>query len=78
MKFTIPSTIILLLHLRPIGHLARVVAETTVAKGDLSGLRLQLVASSGAALSVLLVATTLSVYKPQGMTSYGRRRLARP
>src|SRR5712692_4662848 len=27
---TIPSTILLLVHLRPIGHLARVVAETTL------------------------------------------------
>ena len=71
---TIPSTLILLVHMRPIGHLARVVAETTLARGDLHGMRLQLVASSGAALLVLLVATTLSVYKPRGLTPYGRRK----
>jgi hypothetical protein len=29
---------------------------------------------SGAALLALLVTTTLSVYKPRGMTRYGRRR----
>jgi hypothetical protein len=29
----------------------------------------------GAALVLLLVATTLSVYKPRGLTGYGRRRL---
>src|SRR5687767_5785950 len=34
---TIPSTIILLLHMKPIGHMARVVAETTLARGELSG-----------------------------------------
>jgi amino acid transporter len=39
---------------------------------DLRQLRLQLVADAGAALMALLVATTLSVYKPWGLTSYGR------
>ena len=29
---------------------------------------------AGAALVVLFVATTLSVYKPRGLTPYGRRR----
>ncbi len=71
---TIPSTLILLLHMHPIGHLARVVAETTLSSGDLSGLRIQLVANAGAALLVLLVATALSIYKPRGMTRYGRRK----
>lgn len=71
---TVPSTLILLLHMKPIGHLARVVAETTLARGDLSGMRIQLVASAGAALLVLLVATVLSIYKPRGMTQYGRRK----
>lgn len=71
---TILATILLLLHMRPIGHLARVVAETTLSRGDLAGMRLQLVANAGAALVALLVNTTLSVYKPRGMTRYGRRK----
>ncbi len=75
---TIPSTIILLLHMQPIGHLARVVAETTLSRGELSGLRIQLVANAGAALLVLLVATTLSIYKPRGMIRYGRRKQREP
>jgi hypothetical protein len=70
---TVPSTAILLLHLRPIGHLAKVVTARTLLSGDLSGLRIQLVANAGAALLVLLVATALSVYKPPGMTRYGQR-----
>jgi hypothetical protein len=37
-------------------------------------MRIQLVANAGAALLVLLVATTLSVFKPRGMTRYGRRK----
>ena len=70
----IVATIFLLLHMQPVGHLARVVAETTLARGDLAGLRIQLVANSGAAVLVLLIATALSIYKPQGMTPYGRRQ----
>lgn len=72
---TIPSTILLLLHLNPIGHLARVVAEASLASGELRGMRIQLVANAGAASVVLLVATALSVYKPRGLTSYGRRKM---
>jgi hypothetical protein len=71
---TIPATILLLVHMQPIGHLAGVVAETTLARGELAGLRVQLVADAGAALLALLVATTLSVYKPWGRTRYGRRK----
>jgi hypothetical protein len=71
---TIPATLLLLLHMQPVGHLARVVEETTLASGDLAGLRIQLAADAGAAILVLLVATALSVYKPRGLTSYGRRK----
>jgi hypothetical protein len=70
---TIPATVLLLVHMRPIGHLARVVEETTLAGGELAGLRIQLVADAGAALVVLLAATVLSVYKPRGLTPYGKR-----
>ena len=45
-----------------------------MSSADLRGLRIQLVADAGAALLVLLVATTLAVYKPRGMTPYGRRK----
>jgi hypothetical protein len=71
---TILATIVLLVHMQPIGHIADVVAQATVAGGELRGLRIQLVADAGAALAVLLVATALSVYKPRGMTPYGRHR----
>jgi hypothetical protein len=69
---TIPCTLILLLHMQPIGLLARVAAETTLSSGDLTRLRIQLAADAGAALIVLLVATTLSVYKPQGIRQLRR------
>jgi hypothetical protein len=71
---TIPASIVLLLHMQPIGRIAGVAAETTLSSADLGGLRIQLVANAGAALLVLLVATTLSVYKPRGRTRYGRRK----
>ena len=72
---TIPASVVLLLHMQPIGRIAGVAADSTLSSADLRGLRIQLVANAGAALFVLLVATTLSVYKPPGRTQYGRRKL---
>lgn len=71
---TLVATLLLLVHMQPINYMARVAAERTLASGELRGLRLQLVADAGAALLVLLVATTLSVFKPQGLTRYGWRK----
>jgi hypothetical protein len=71
---TVLATIILLVHTQPIGRVAAVAAERMLSSTDLRQLRIQLVADAGAALFALLVATTLSVYKPWGLTSYGRRR----
>jgi len=71
---TIPCTLVLLLHMQPISYVARVAAEPTSPGADLGGLRIRLVADAGAALLVLLVATTLSVYKPRGVTPYGARK----
>ena len=71
---TIVATLILLVHTRPIGLVAGVVAETTLSSGELGSLRAQLVVDAGAALLALLVTVALSVYKPRGMTRYGQRR----
>jgi hypothetical protein len=68
------ATIVLLLHMQPTSRLAGVAAERTLSSADLVGLRIQLVADAGAALLVLLVATTLAVYKPRGITPYGARK----
>jgi len=67
---TIPSTVLLFLHTRPISYVARVAAETTLSGTDLGRLRIEFVAEAVAALLVLLVATTLSVYKPPGRTRW--------
>jgi hypothetical protein len=71
---TIPATLILLPHMQPIGRLAGIATETAVAHADLRDLRIQLVANAAAGLLVLLAATALSVYKPRGLTRYGRRK----
>jgi len=69
------ATIVLLLYMQTLGSLAGVAAETTLSSADLSGLRSPSpVLHAGAALLVLLVATVLAVYKPRGMTAYGRRK----
>jgi hypothetical protein len=70
------ATIILLVHTQPIGRVAAVAAVTTLSTSDLWELRLQLVGDASAALCVLFVTTTLSVYKPWGMTPYGLRKQA--
>jgi hypothetical protein len=71
---TVLATIILLVHTQPIDRVAAVAAQTRLAAGDLRQVRVQLVGDACAALFVLLVTTTLSVYKPWGMTSYGLRK----
>ena len=67
------STIILLVHLKPINYLARVAAAGTLSPDNRS-LQIQMVVAAGAGLFALLAATALAVYKPRGMTSYGWRK----
>jgi hypothetical protein len=68
---TVFATIILLLHMPTVSFLAGVAAETDSASlGRLGGELLH----AGVGLLVLLVNTTLSVYKPRGMTPYGWRK----
>ena len=66
------ATVILLVHMQPIGHMADVVRAATLARGEMAGVRIQLIADAGAAIVVLLIATGLSVYKPRGLTAFGR------
>jgi hypothetical protein len=58
------------------GHVATAAAASGWSGSELVGLRIQLVADSAAAIVVLLVALTLSIYKPRGLTSYGWRKQA--
>ena len=70
---TILATVVLLIHTQPIDLLAGVAAKTAVLGAHLQSQQLMVVASS-VALVVLIVLTALSVYKPRGMTRYGRRK----
>lgn len=64
------ATIVLLLYMQTLEHFARVAAGN-----DLSALRsASPLLHAGAALALLLVATTLAVFKPQGLTPYGQRK----
>ena len=49
-------------------------AETILSRADLGAARIQLVVHAAGGLLVLLVPAILSVYKPAGMTWYGRRK----
>ena len=71
---TVLATILLLVHTQPIDRVAAVAAVSPLSSGDLWQLRFQLVGDASAALFVLFVTTTLSVYKPWGMTGYGLRK----
>jgi hypothetical protein len=71
---TILATLLLLVHTQPIGYMAGVAAEKTLSNIDLRGVRIQLVFDAAAALLVLVVNTTLGIYKPPGVTRYGRRK----
>ncbi|WP_063797844.1 hypothetical protein [Saccharothrix sp. NRRL B-16348] len=59
------ATVVLLVHMKPIGHLADA-AATAALTDDLTGTRWQVTADAAAAVLVLLLATALSVFKPKG------------
>jgi hypothetical protein len=76
LMLTIVATVVLLQHMPTVSFFARVAAETDSA--DVGGLRGALrgeLLHAGVGLLVLLVIEVLNVYKPQGMTAYGRRRV---
>ncbi|HSC40407.1 MAG TPA: hypothetical protein VLD19_21130 [Chitinophagaceae bacterium] len=71
---TIAAAVILLVHMQPISRIANIALTTTLPDIELRNLRIQLVFDAAAALLVLLVLTTISVYKPWGRTTYGLRK----
>lgn len=68
------STLVLIGHMRPIAALARAALARPLVGGDLTQVRVQIAIDAGAAALVLLLATVLAVYKPQGLTTYGWRK----
>jgi hypothetical protein len=72
LSLTLFATIVLLMKMPLIGYAARCAAERTSSFADLRIAGMQLVVHSAGGLLVLLVITTLSVFKPWGRTPYGR------
>jgi len=68
------ATIILLLQMEVIDYVAGVAAKTALSGTDHREARISLVAHAAGGLLVLLVPAVLSVYKPLGITRYGRRK----
>jgi len=68
---TIVATSVLLLHMGTVSSLAGMAGETD--RADRSGLPGEIL-HAGGGLVVLLVTAVLAVYKPRGMTRYGRRK----
>lgn len=54
---------------------ARLAVETSSFEADLRAAEMQFVVHPAGGLLVLLVPKVLSVYKPPGVTRYGRRKL---
>jgi hypothetical protein len=69
------ATIVLLLYMQTLASLADAAAAATLSGHELRGLRdPSPTLHAAAALLLLLVATTLAIYKPRGMTRYGQRK----
>ena len=69
------ATVVLLLYMQTLDHLADVAAAATLSSSELRELRSPSpVLHAVAALLLLVVATTLAIYKPRGMTRYGQRK----
>ncbi|WP_228044140.1 hypothetical protein [Streptomyces ferrugineus] len=70
---TAVATVLLLVHMRVVDHVAETAAQMDLSGSQLDGMRTQLVFDAAAGVAVLLTATALSVYKPRGITRYGWR-----
>jgi len=69
------ATGVLLLYMQQLGYLAGVTADMSLSDAGILGLRdPSPVVHAGGALLLLLVAVTLSVYKPRGLTRRGQRK----
>jgi hypothetical protein len=77
LALSIGSTLLLLLHqfTAVAGAAKAVLGGTAGSLPDAGPAGMQLAWDAGLAVLVLLLITVLSVYKPWGLTSYGRRRL---
>ena len=71
---TILATAVLLAKMPLIGYAARRAAEVKLTGADFRMVEMQLAVHAAGGLLVLLALTTISVYKPWGLTAYGQRK----
>jgi hypothetical protein len=76
LSLTVVATGVLLMHVPAVTRMARLAVTTSLSTGDFRLLRIQLVIHAVGGLLVLLIATTLSVYKPWGRIGSARARAA--
>ena len=67
------ATAVLLLKLAPISYLANAAVQATFVRADFAGLQMSLLIHAVGGLLVLLAVATLAIYKPAGVTSFGRK-----
>lgn len=67
------ATVILVLYLQTLGELSDLARSASTSRADVS--TPSPVLHAAAAVVLLVVASVLAVYKPRGLTPYGRRRL---
>jgi uncharacterized membrane protein len=70
---TVVATAVLMIHTQPIAVMAQAAADNSASLPELHRIRIQLVVDALAGIAVLLIATVLAVYKPRGVTRWGRR-----
>jgi hypothetical protein len=75
---TVVAAAVLLQKLGLISDLADAATQRTLSSADLRQDRLSLVVHAGGGLLALLVPTVLSIFKPRGLTRYGRRKQPQP
>jgi len=69
----VTATFMLLMKTGPIGYMASVAAGATFSGADLPGLRFSILGHAVGGLLVLVWAALLGIYKPRGITRFGRR-----
>ena len=76
---TVFATAVLLLYTQTLEHFAGIAGRPSLSEEDVSALQTPSVAlHSAIAMLLLLIATTLAVYKPAGLTRYGWRKQRTP
>lgn len=75
---TVVGTLVLVMHMPKVTQMAQVAVDGTRARGDFHRWQIPLLVHAVGGLLVLVTATVLSIYKPWGKTSLGRKAGAPP